>query len=66
MLQGMSFSVRRIELEGFKDPDELLRQEGKEAFIERFKASIDGTEYMISHLSMDKAVEYLCSLSSFK
>ena len=64
MLQGMSFSVRRIELEGFKDPDELLRKEGKEAFIERFKASIDGTEYMISHLSMDKAVEYLCSLSS--
>lgn len=62
MLQSMGFIVRRIEPGEYKDPDELLREKGKEGFLERFEESIDGTEYMLEHLSGERAVDYLCSL----
>ncbi len=62
MLQSMGFIVRRIELGEYKDPDELLREKGKEGFLEKFEESIDGTEYMLEHLSGERAVDYLCSL----
>ena len=63
MLQGMGFLVKRIDLHDYKDPDEILKKKGRETFIERFKASIDGTEYMLQHLSKEKAVEYLCNIA---
>lgn len=62
MLQSMGLIVRRIEPGEYKDPDELLREKGKEGFLERFEESIDGTEYMLEHLSGERAVDYLCSL----
>ena len=62
MLQNMGFIVKRIELDDCKDPDEILKKKGKDAFIERFRASVDGTEYMLRHLPKEKAADYLCSL----
>ena len=62
MLQSMGFLVRRIETGEYKDPDELLKEKGKEGFLKRFEESIDGTEYMLEHLNGEKAVDYLRSL----
>lgn len=57
ILKGLGFNIRVLHLEGAKDPDEFLRAQGKEKFLEAVKNSMEIFDYLYSSYSKEYNLE---------
>ena len=68
MLQHMGFEVHRVILPTpYKDPDEFLKEKGREELAEIIHDSPDAKQFMIAHLDdIRKVVDYITYISDRK
>lgn len=68
MLQHMGFEVKRVILpEPYKDPDEFLKERGRDELAELIHNCPDAINFMMTHLGdVKKVVEYITYISERK
>ncbi len=52
-LKKIGFSIRVVEVEGAKDPDEYIKKFGKESFLKQVKNSIESFDFLYKFYSKD-------------
>lgn len=64
-LKKSGFSIRVIELKEAKDPDEYIKKNGKEAFLERVKNSVESFDFLFNYYSKEFDLSNVLSKQNF-
>ncbi len=65
LLKSAGFTIRVLELEDAKDPDESIKKFGKEKFLERVQNSIEGFDFLYKFYSKEYDITDILSKQSF-
>lgn len=64
-LKELGFSIRVIQFEGAKDPDEYLKKHGKEAFLEVIKNSLESFDFLYKLYNKEYDLNDILSKQNF-
>ncbi|MGL4688176.1 MAG: DNA primase [Fusobacteriaceae bacterium] len=64
-LKKLGFSIRVVEVEGAKDPDEYIKKFGKESFLKQVKNSIESFDFLYKFYAKDYDLEDIFAKQNF-
>lgn len=65
ILKSLGFNIRILKLEGAKDPDEYLKQFGKESFLKCVKNSVEIFDFLFSYYLKEYDLSNMMSKQNF-
>ena len=65
ILKSLGFNIRILQLEGAKDPDEYLKQFGKESFLKCVKNSVEIFDFLFKYYLKDYDLNNMMSKQNF-
>lgn len=65
ILKSLGFNIRILKLEGAKDPDEYLKQFGKESFLKCVKNSVEIFDFLFNYYLKDYDLSNMMSKQNF-
>lgn len=65
ILKSLGFNIRVLKLEGAKDPDEYLKEYGKESFLKCVKNSMEIFDFLFSYYSKEYDFSNMMSKQNF-
>lgn len=65
ILKNLGFNIRILQLEGAKDPDEYLKQYGKESFLKCVKNSVEIFDFLYNYYLKDYDLTSVISKQNF-
>lgn len=65
ILKSLGFNIRILKLEGAKDPDEYLKQFGKESFLKAVKNSMEIFDFLFNYYLKDYDLSNMMSKQNF-
>ncbi|MGL5122929.1 MAG: DNA primase [Fusobacteriaceae bacterium] len=64
-LKKLGFSIRVVEVEGAKDPDEYIKKFGKESFLKQVKNSIESFDFLYKFYAKDYNLDDIFAKQNF-